>query len=238
MYIFFEEVPFATNRGHISCLTLNDNLQPVNKQVVLQRPYHLSYPFLFEYQGQLYMLPESAESNDLDLYRCTRFPDRWERETCLLTGDRFYDATLLEKDDLWWMFVNVIGESGSDWDTLHLYYAVSPLSEHWTAHPANPIVTDIRSARPAGKFFDLEGSLIRPSQDSSICYGYATNFNRIDELSTTNYRETTIHTFKPPRLGSLFATHTWNQTINLTVIDAMYWRPGRKPKPGLTESLI
>lgn len=223
-YIFYEELPFATKRGHISCITLNENLEIVSNQVVLQRPYHLSYPYLFEYEGELYMIPESFESNAIELYHCTRFPDQWEFKKVLI-NIRAVDATLLEANGKWWMFANVIEAGGNSHDTLHLFSASNPLTDEWTPHPCNPIVKDIKNARPAGRIIVKDGELIRPSQDCSQRYGYAINFNRITKLTGDEYAETLVSTILPPQNDKkAIATHTWNKAGNLIASDVQYLR--------------
>jgi hypothetical protein len=223
-YVFIEELPYSTNRGYIICLTLGEDLNIITNQVVLKRPYHLSYPFLFEHRGQLYMVPETKQNNRVELYRCTRFPDQWEFEKTLIDNIRALDSTLLEANGKWWLFANVHEEGGSSWDTLCLYYADHPLSDQWTPHPLNPIVKNIHSARPAGRIFAHKDGMIRPSQDCSSRYGYATNFNRIVVLSETDYVEAKEHAFKPPGKGGILATHTFNSVGGLTAIDALQRR--------------
>ncbi|MCA1899556.1 MAG: hypothetical protein LDL50_02485 [Chloroflexi bacterium] len=223
-YLFIEDLPYATGRGYIACLTLDENLDVVSQQVVLDKPFHLSYPFLFEYGGQLYMLPEMKHNNRMELYRCERFPDQWTLEKVLLDNARALDGTLLEENGKWWLFVTLHQEGGSSWDNLHLYYADSPLSDEWTPHPCNPIVQDLRSARPAGRIFRRENSLIRPSQDCSVDYGHAMRFNRIVTLNETNYAETCESVFEPPPDGKFLATHTFNSMEGLTAIDAIQLR--------------
>lgn len=218
-YIFFEEQPINTKRGRICCLTLNNDLDIMAKETVLERPYHLSYPFIFEYNNELYMLPETGENRTIEVYRCTQFPDQWESAKTLMSGVRAVDATLLEAKGRWWLFVNIAEGDSSTWDTLHLFYADHPLSEHWTPHPGNPIVKDIRSARPAGKIYFDGKSLIRPSQDCSVRYGYAINFNRISKLSETEYEEIFERKFQPLQ-KNILATHTWNKLGNICAIDA------------------
>ncbi len=219
-YVFVEELLYSTHRGRIVCLTLGKDMNILSNQVVLERPYHLSYPFLFEYENQLYMVPETKENNGVELYRCAHFPDQWEFVKTLINSVYAVDATLLEAQGKWWMFTNIKKEGGSTWDTLHLYYADHPLSDQWTPHPLNPIVKDIHSARPAGRIFFDSGKLIRPSQDCSVRYGYAINFNQIVTLTETDYVETCEQTFKPPSQGKIIATHTFNDAAGLTVIDA------------------
>jgi hypothetical protein len=219
-YVFIEEVLYSTHLGRIVCLILDEEMNILSNQVVLEKPYHLSYPFLFEHEGQLYMIPETGENNGIELYRCTHFPDQWEFSKTLISNVYAVDATLLKTEDMWWLFANIKEEGGSSWDTLHLYYADHPLSDQWTPHPLNPIVKDIHSARPAGRIFLHSGNLIRPSQDCSARYGYAINFNRIVTLTETDYAEICEQTFKPPDKSRVLATHTYNDVAGLTVIDA------------------
>jgi hypothetical protein len=223
-YVFIEEKVYAVGRGHIACLTLAEDGRILDQQTVLQAPYHLSYPFVFEHLGEIYLLPESAQHRTLDLYRCTRFPDRWEPAGTFLRDVYAVDATLLEHAGKWWLFANLKEAGGSSWDRLHLFYADSPLAKSWTPHPANPIVNDLSSARPAGRIFRRGPDLIRPSQDCSRRYGYAVKFNRILTLDEGAYRETTEAALVPPRGSEIIAAHTWNSAGGLTFIDALIRR--------------
>ncbi len=222
-YVFIEEKLYSTRRGRIACLELAANGALASQQVVLERPYHLSYPFLFEHAGQLYMLPESAEQRTVELYRCTHFPDRWQLVKNLLSDIYAADATLLERAGTYWLFANVKTPGGSSLDALHLYFTGDLLNGEWQPHPRNPVVNDLSSARPAGRIFLQDGKLIRPAQDSSRRYGGALKFQRILTLSETEYSEATEASFGPA--GSRYlATHTFNQADDLTVIDAVLRR--------------
>src|ERR1700690_3589652 len=134
-YIFIEEKIYATGRGRIACLMLDEEGNLKSHQVVLERPYHLSYPFIFEHRGETYMLPETAQNRTLEIYRCVRFPDQWEFAKVLMTDIYAVDATLLEYENKWWLFANVKGEGGSSLDALHLFFSDDPLSNHWIRHP-------------------------------------------------------------------------------------------------------
>lgn len=223
-YVFIEEKIYATGLGRIACLTLDRTGRLLSNQVVLERPYHLSYPFIFEHDGETFMIPESAGDRSLQLYRCVHFPDRWEFVKTLMGGIYAVDATLLQHENKLWLFANVKEPGGSSLDALHLFYAPQgPATHEWTPHPRNPVVKDIRSARPAGRIFMQDGRLIRPSQDSSRRYGYALRFNAITKLDENEYAEEIVSTFKPAG-GRLLATHTFNQAGGLTVIDAIIRR--------------
>lgn len=222
-FVFVEEKLYETGRGRIACLTLDADGRLLSHEVVLERSYHLSYPFLFEQGGQLFMIPESAGNRTVELYRCTHFPGRWEFIKTLMDGVYAVDATLLEHEHRHWLFANVKEAGGSSLDALHLFWAEDLLTDKWTPHPLNPIVKDIRSARPAGRIFMHNGKLIRPAQDSAYRYGHALNFNRIMKLSEHEYEETIEARFEPSG-GKILATHTFNQASRLTVIDAVIRR--------------
>ncbi len=128
-YVFIEEKLYATGRGHIACLILDSDGTLLEHQVVLERGYHLSYPFLFHHDGELYMLPETAGNGTIEAYRCTRFPGQWEFSKVLMHDIYAVDATLLAHAGRYWLFANVREPGGSSLNALHLYWAQSPLSE-------------------------------------------------------------------------------------------------------------
>lgn len=222
-YVFIEEKIYEARRGRIVCLRLDGDGRLLSQQVALERDYHISYPFIFEQDGETFMIPETAEQRTVELYRCRRFPDRWEFVRNLMSDIYAVDATLLQQAGRTWLFANVREPGGSSLNSLHIYSADSLTAEKWTPHARNPVVQDIRWARPAGRIFADGGNLIRPSQDCSERYGYAIRFNRITRLTEAEYEEVPEAAFEPPG-GKVLATHTFNQAGELTVIDAIIRR--------------
>jgi hypothetical protein len=163
-YVFLEEYLNQTGKGHISLIELDRKGVVNGPTKVLERDYHLSYPFVFEWNDSYYMVPETAANRTVELYRSTNFPFEWKLEKVLMTGVRAKDATLAEIDGKWWMFVSIAENSFPD--ELSLFWAESPLGP-WTPHPRNPVKSDVRGSRPAGGLFEWNGDLYRPAQDSS-----------------------------------------------------------------------
>jgi hypothetical protein len=221
-YIFFEELPFATNKGHISVLRIDPQGRPDAPMKVLERPYHLSYPHMVEDGGELFMVPETAENRTIEIYRCTRFPDQWELAGTLMEGVCAVDATLLQRDGKWWLFANVVENAElSTWDQLFLFHSDSLAAGTWIPHPLNPIVSDVRRARPAGPIFEREGRLYRPSQDCSVRYGYGIRINQITTLTPDDYAEIESDSIWPDWDTTIIATHTLCHVGGLTVADAL-----------------
>jgi hypothetical protein len=222
-FLFFEELRFADNKGFISCCELTPDGRTTRPEVVLDRPYHLSYPFVFFVGDDAYMLPETAANRTVELYKATAFPGDWELQATLLDGVNAVDPTLVEHGGRYWLFVNIALLEEAKNDELCLFSAESPLGP-WVAHPRNPVVSDARRARPAGRpFIDHSGSLIRPSQDCSDSYGRAILFNRVEVLSETDYRETTIGRLERGWRHGNLGTHTYSRSELWEAVDGCAW---------------
>jgi hypothetical protein len=222
-YLFFEELRFVENRGFISCCELTPDGRTTAPEVVLDRSYHLSYPFVFFVGDDAYMLPETAANRTIELYKAAAFPSDWTLEATLLDGVSAVDPTLVEHSGRYWMFANIAVEGASRDDELSLFSADSLLGP-WEPHPRNPVVSDVRCARPAGRpFIDRSGSLIRPSQDCSDSYGRAVVFNRVDVLSETDYRETTVGRLDRGWRRANLATHTYARSDVWEAVDGRAW---------------
>ena len=230
-FIFMEEYPFHAGRGRISALELGADLKPLGPAVpVLDEDRHLSYPFLFSFQGDLYMVPESAAARRVDLYRCHRFPFGWTRAGTLLAGLQAADATLFEHQGRWWLLCSArLGRARLN-DSLFAFHADSPLSDRWTPHTANPLVRDYAGARPAGRVFvDQSGRLLRPAQVSVPRYGYGLALNEVLELTPERFRERRIWAASGSASGGRRALHHLDWHEGLMVMDAqrLVPRPGK-----------
>jgi hypothetical protein len=224
LWLFYEDYPYATGRAVISCGRLKDDGSLTDTRVVLDRPYHLSYPHVFEWNGSIWMLPETTGAGQVELYRCERFPDAWVLEKTLLPI-RATDPTIALIDGRWWLFLSPMPVQGQT-ATMLLFCADSPLGP-WREVPSSPVCTDAHSARGAGRIFSHEGALIRPSQDCARTYGYAVGFNRIDVISQDRYEETAIGTVLPRGVPGLQRVHTYNRLRDWEAIDGFrYARAG------------
>jgi hypothetical protein len=224
-YIFIEEsfMP-PKKKGFISVIKLNRDGKPSSSKKIIEQPYHMSYPYVFEWEDSLFMVPETQNNRTVDLYKCTDFPYKWEFVKSLMNDVRAVDATILSHEGRYWMFVNIASNAGaSSWDELHIFFADTPVSSSWTPHPLNPVVSDVRSARPAGKIFNYKQKLFRPSQNCSNRYGYGLKINEITRLSTSEYQESESRSIEPDWDKNIKAVHTINREGGITVIDGI-WR--------------
>ncbi len=186
-YLFFTAKDGKTDQGGIGLAESRNGLDWKYRRIVIHEPFVLSYPYVFKWQDDYYMIPEAHTETSVRLYRATEFPNKWKYEGDLLTGDHFISSTVVRYKDMWWMFIVRLGN-----ETLRLFYAPD-LKGPWTEHPLSPIVKkDLSIARPGGRPFVYDGSLYRLGQDCYPTYGNQVHAFQISDISTKTYSEKMI----------------------------------------------
>lgn len=229
--LFVEEYPHATGKALISAVAFGPEGPEGPPRPVLEEPWHLSYPFVFERDGAVWMVPEASSNGTVDLYRARSYPGGWVREATLLSDVAASDATLLERDGRWWLFATVRDGAtardphGAFSDVLCLWSAPD-FRGPFVPHPANPVLIDIAAARPAGRVVSRNGALIRPVQDGRGGYGAALALARIDRLDEEGFSQTVETILRPGPLWPGSRLHTLNRSRDFEFIDGS----GRAPR--------
>ena len=221
-FIFFEEFLNSKNKGHLSVMVVDNNGNHTDPVKILERDYHLSYPSIFEFQNTLYLIHGTTHNSNsyIELFKCEDFPLKWKHDRILINNIPVVDTTMFFHNKKWWIFACKAESDGtSQSDELMLFYSDNPLSENWKSHILNPIVSDIRNARPAGKIFVMDDKIIRPSQNCFQTYGNSFSFNEIIKLNESEYEEKQLESFKPNWKNNLIGLHTFNYEKGCTVID-------------------
>jgi len=187
-YMFFEVLNAQTDQGDIGYATSPDGLHHWTYQsIVLDEPFHLSYPYVFEWEGEYYMIPEAAETGTVHLYKATSFPTGWVEQASLFSSSATADPSIFYHDGTWWMFT-----STTTHDTLRLFFADN-LTGPWQEHPRSPLVQgDSNIARPGGRVLDDGDRLLRIAQDDDPYYGNQLRAFEISVLTRTAYTENEI----------------------------------------------
>lgn len=228
--LFVEDFEHRKGQGVISVVRFDDHGPVGSPSPVLHHDVHLSYPFVFEHDGAIWMIPETCGAGTVELYRAARFPDRWQRETTLITGAEVSDATVMRHQGLWWM-LGTVRDEGSFSDALHCWYA-EELTGPWRPHDHNPVLVDIASARPAGRVAVSNGRLLRPAQDCRAGYGAALTIAEVTALSADAFDQRVIAALRPGAWWPGRRLHTLNRAGRLECIDGSALAP-RFPVPAV-----
>ncbi|NNC38854.1 MAG: hypothetical protein HKO02_15455 [Hyphomonadaceae bacterium] len=221
-YCFYEHYSRATKLGHIQVGVLEGDQMRVLGDA-LKTDIHLSFPFLFEEDGELYMMPETCANKRIEIWRCTVFPLKWELHSTALEGHCAADSMILRRDGKWWLFTNIGSDVYCDnCSELHIFEIDGPDLKKVKPHAANPVVMDSRTARNAGRFHEIDGQLIRPSQDNSHGqYGFGLNMMVVEDLSLESYRERLVRRINPKFDPTIAACHHFDQLGDRFIMDAL-----------------
>jgi len=183
-FMFFEVWNRESNQGDIGYAESTDGKHWEYRKIIIDETFHLSYPYVFEWDDDYYLIPESGQDLSVRLYKAVSFPEKWEYIGTLLTGYRYIDPSIFRYNDKWWLFVTT-----PENDVLNLYWASDLLGE-WKPHPMNPIVKfDKNIARPGGRVISHNDRLYRLTQDDYPSYGIQVFAFEIIELTEKTYAE-------------------------------------------------
>ncbi len=219
VYCFVEDYVYATNRAHISVLEIT-KADVKCLGVALREAFHLSFPFLFEYGGNLYMCPETSESNQIRIYKCDEFPLRWSLDSIAIDGISAADSMFFEHRGRWWLLTSIDRAGLNDHcSELCLFYAPDPLGGAWTPHPMNPLYIDTDMGRNAGLIVD-GGRIYRAAQRQGFDqYGEGLALYEIIELDETRYSERKVTDIRHDYLQRSLGSHHISSTGGVTVVD-------------------
>lgn len=216
-YVVCEEFDYRRDRGTIVALELQGESSAVSPRVVIDEPFHLSYPYLFEHDGEVYCVPEAPEAPGILIYRAVEFPWRWMRAGVAIADVTAADPTIFKHEDRWWLTYTDNREPVDE--RLFVWHAPTPLGP-WKPHASNPVKVDRSSARPGGTPFVHGGSLFRPAQDCSRTYGARVVINRVLDLSPTTFREEPAAVVGPDPSGPYRdGAHTVSTLDGATLVD-------------------
>ncbi len=186
-YMFFEVGQNNGEYSEIGLATSPDGFTWTYQQIVLSEPFAMAFPYVFKWQGNYYLMPETYSENEVRLYEATNFPYDWTFVNNIISGQSFIpvDSQIFRYNNLWWMF------TGDD-RNCYVFYSnnlIDPSAWHMTSY--SPIVTDDSSeARGGGRTIVFDnGTIIRLTQMNNESYGQAVRAFQVDTLTLTSFSE-------------------------------------------------
>lgn len=262
-WLFAEAMDLSTGKGRLEVCELHDDGSIDGWRVALEEDFHLSFPMVFDWNGEVWMIPETGHDHSLRLYRCRVFPTKWELVQRFATDEELCDAILVDRRAE--ALTILCSETKPD-NQLYVRYrrytlchavqetAALPLAEADTlpaAAPAGPfeLLPDETYnlqhrdfdfvSRNAGPLFVLGEQVIHPTQVStSVDYGVYLQF-----LARRGSSEVPLCAATPQNVeitglnaADVIGVHTYCQDDVLEVIDARYLT--RIPKPAKPEAEV
>jgi hypothetical protein len=172
-YLFVEH--FVNDQGNIAYFVSDDFKNWKFGGVAIDEPFHMSFPQVFEDNGDVYMLPEAGASGNVILYKALSFPDKWVRSDTLIRNVRVKDPALLKKDGFYYIFC-------VDRKHVQHVYVSNDLHKGWHEHPASP--TGLGNyKRAGGRFIFKHGDYYLPVQGCEHDYGTSVHLIKIEKIT-------------------------------------------------------
>jgi hypothetical protein len=218
---FLEDFDYSTKRGCITAVEILGDGQYQILGPVIEEPFHMSFPYLFQYNGQLYMVPEAAESNAVKLYECVEFPLKWEFKKDIFSDYRAVDPMIFEHQGRWWLLCNKALEGNGDLSSILMaYWSDDPIDGTWNPHPENPLIFDCNIARNGGILLAKDEAPIRGRQKQGFYfYGKGLSLARIKDLSPSSFEEEEIRQIDPTFFKGIKGCHHIHSSGIYTVYD-------------------
>ena len=218
-YVLCEEFDYRSYKGVIARIELSEDGFPVSRKVAIEMPFHMSYPYVFEWQGDIYCVPETYQAREISLYKANEFPDSWTKVGTLVPDFAGVDPTIFSYAGLWW--IACTNQDLGPHSALYLWHA-RDLHGPWSPHPSNPVKRGLNGTRPAGTPFIHKGHLYRPAMDSSRTYGKRVVINRVRTLTTKEFEEEPVRAVEPFRRGGYRdGVHTLSAFGKFTLVDGL-----------------
>ncbi|MAJ85786.1 MAG: hypothetical protein CL687_02860 [Candidatus Pelagibacter sp.] len=218
-YIFVEDYSFKNRRGQISCFEINNNEEKF-LGCVLSENFHLSFPFVFKFNDEFFMCPETKEKKEIRIYKCKKFPNEWAYFKTLINKINAVDTIIFEKNNIWWLITNTDKNNLEFSSELSIFYSEDgPLTTNWKAHKNNPVIVNANKARNAG-FYNDGKNIFRVSQRIGFnTYGTGFDINTINDISKNSYTEILKEKINCNFFEDSIGTHHLTSIENFSAID-------------------
>ncbi len=218
-YIFVEMYSIWEQKANLGVFCIEEGGKP---RKILSESFHLSYPNVFEWDGDIYMLPETHNAKQLRLYKCIDFPYKWKLEKVLLNNVDYADTSFLfDEKDIW---VETMEDKGNRNYANKLFKLdmkekriinIKPTHNNWI------------DKRPAGNFFKVNNEWFHALQECSKAYGEYMHVAKVNVFNEQEFDEKVDRILQVTdySLNSsipFIYTHTLNRCSNFEVIDLLY----------------
>jgi hypothetical protein len=222
-YIFFEDYNLINKKGSISCIKVDKQNKVKHYNEIIKEKFHLSFPFIFKYNKNYFMIPEARESRSIRLYKCSKFPNKWKFFKKIMSHIDYVDPIIFKWKNSW---ILTFSKAKNEflYNKLCVYTSKNPLSTNWKPLSSNPVIVSDIFGRNAGLIQESNKKIYRIGQAYLPGnYGAFISVNKILNISEKKYQEKKIKKILPPNKKYMSGIHTLNYVKNFTVFDYSKW---------------
>ncbi len=223
-YLFCEMFDRHKSKGLLGICELIGN-KTTEIKLIMELNCHTSYPCVFSYKNNWYMIPETLENRNIELFRAESFPNKWTLDKNILDKYEAVDTTVFEYEGEIYLFIYNLGYNNSN-RTL----SICKLDmEEKKIKELKTVVTYLEKVgRPAGNIISIKDKLIRPTQYCENIYGEKIIYKEIsfynDKYLEKDYDSLSPDSIQTDKKIKVLGVHTINRCGNYEVVDLYYKR--------------
>lgn len=219
LYLFYERYDKKKRKGDIVYRQVNKDFSLGKVYIAIEEKYHLSFPFIFEYNGNFFIIPESSSKNNIQIYKAEKFPEKWLLYKEILPNFPGLDTIILSLD------MNNIVLYTSVGDSCNVENYVLTLDSDFNLKKKEKIKSlSSYGNRNAGRIINDGKNIVRVGQDCSngnygkgLIFYDAKNIKKEIEISNKWFRDDIL-----PNNKKYCGIHTYNECNDNAVIDMKY----------------
>lgn len=216
VYIFYESLGLLNSKGDIRCRVLDNDLKELDDMLLIglnDIQCHLSYPFYFEHDGKLFLIPESYELSEVSLFECISFPNKWKKAYTLVSGIKLTDSSIICSNGKYYLY-------STDLDNNLILHMSTDLFDNWKKISPNLKLCN-QYARGAGSpLYYQDGIFIFTQEGFDHNYGSAIFIKKISSIGESEFSEELVRKIEPIIGSYKDGIHTINSSENYIVIDS------------------
>lgn len=225
-YLFVEEFDRKINKGHIAVTEIFEDISNISFHAIIKEDYHMSFPMVFEWDGSIYMIPETSQNRSINLYHATDFPYSWELECSFDVGCELVDTVIVEKREKLVLLSSEVNSKNPLEVRYRRYILEKGTGYRLSRYENDTYSLDFNlSDRNAGRTLKYNDSNILPTQKSTECdYGVFLVFRRMEIDVYPMIQEVGPGDVKIENIlcKNIIGIHTYSRTDNIEIIDLRY----------------
>lgn len=190
-YILAEYFDYRKPYGKIVRIKVGKDGKCGGMEDILSMPYHVSYPYVFNIENNVYVVPETGMNNELAIFQLDNENGSLERIKVIKSGIKAIDPSMVRWKGKWWILY-----TNKENDGLYILFS-DELIGKWHEHKNMPVKKEKGLVRSAGTIFEHEGQLYRPVQDCKDKYGKRIIIKRIISLNEYEYEDEEVKIIEP-----------------------------------------
>lgn len=217
-YLFTEAFDMKLHIGRIAVSSYVDGEFTVPK-VIIRRPYHMSYPCVFEYKGEVYMIPETSQRGTLEIWKAQGNLYAWKKHGILLDKVRYADSTILQLNGGVYLFSYEDNYTDNDNTGEYITHVFELEPDTLRIAEIENIEHERNVKRPAGNFIlQPDEQIFRTTQNNIRTYGESMIVNQVTSIKP--FAESKVCEILPESLcGGATNPHTLAYNAGLVVLD-------------------